>query len=264
MQGGDGAKHQESELTDDQVYTTTLEFNVGKINEKVKRKKSLKPLNDLNGLMFVLSAQADASLLSGPTVTRTTRCSLQVQVCSCGCQILQKDNNSKRLSGGCGCPFMWLLAVCWSPAPGWFTPQQQIHNPNKPQKTNYVRLTLSAYQRGEPEREDGDHRGRRVSVLSVCGLDVDLHCGGVGDQAVGVEGGSEIYVWRRRRKRWKSLTVNFHFGQYVLFYFMIRSIIIGAKMTPPCGHHHVKYLFYTCWQVHLVWTKVMQKVQFKK
>lgn len=42
MQGGDGAKHQESELTDDQVYTTTLEFNVGKINEKVKRKKIIK------------------------------------------------------------------------------------------------------------------------------------------------------------------------------------------------------------------------------
>ncbi|KAL7389010.1 hypothetical protein ABVT39_024811 [Epinephelus coioides] len=71
-----------------------------------------------------------------------------------------RKNNGKRLSSECGrrqrsrpCPLMWLLAVSLAASSSLIYTTAAIHNPNKPQTTNYVRLTLSAYHGSKTEEK---------------------------------------------------------------------------------------------------------------
>lgn len=68
-----------------------------------------------------------------------------------------RKNNGKHLSSECGgqqrSPLMWLLAVSLSASSFLIYTTAAIHNPNKPQTTNYVRLILSAYCRSKTEEK---------------------------------------------------------------------------------------------------------------
>lgn len=48
---------------------------------------------------------------------------------------------------------MWLLAVLLAASSMLIYTTAAIHNPNKPQTNNYVRLTLSAYHGSKTERK---------------------------------------------------------------------------------------------------------------
>lgn len=71
-----------------------------------------------------------------------------------------RKNNGKRLSSECGwrqrsrpCSLMWLLAVSLAANPLPIYTTAAIQNPNKPQTSNYVRLTLSAYHGSKTEKK---------------------------------------------------------------------------------------------------------------
>lgn len=71
-----------------------------------------------------------------------------------------RKNNGKRLSSECGRrqgsrpgPLMWPRAVSLAASSLLIYTTAAIHNPNKPQTTNYVRLTLSAYHGSKTEEK---------------------------------------------------------------------------------------------------------------
>lgn len=85
--------------------------------------------------------------------------------CSCSCQVLQDKQweaaeqwmwSARQRSRPC--PLMWLRAVSLAASSLLIYTTAAIHNPNKPQTTNYVRLTLSAYHGSKTEKENVDHK----------------------------------------------------------------------------------------------------------
>lgn len=108
-------------------------------------------------------------------------CRCQIQVWSWSCQVLEKKNNGKQLSCDCGRwqrdhPFslLWLLAVSLAANSLLIYTTAAIHNPNKPETSNYVRLTRSAYHGGKTEKMLTTKANISGPVHVCCGLVVDL------------------------------------------------------------------------------------------